>query len=147
MIGSSMVWRADGACVGTGTDLFFPGPNDAAAADMARAICESCPVRSQCYDHALRHEEFGVWAGTSERQRRQLRKQLGIHLEDIDEMRYRYPTRVKSPAACGTDAGYHRHLRITATEPCERCRASHARAEAGRARRRIRRQLEKGGAA
>ena len=39
---------------------------------------------------------------------------------------------IKGPAECGTDAGYSRHVRggktFPKTEPCDACRAAHARA-------------------
>jgi WhiB family redox-sensing transcriptional regulator len=41
----------------------------------ARKICESCKVQPQCLGYALRtKQEFGMWGGLSERQRRRLRK-------------------------------------------------------------------------
>ncbi len=52
-------------------DLFFPGPE----ADTARAIqiCDSCAVREQCLDYALTvRERYGVWGGTTERERRRM---------------------------------------------------------------------------
>lgn len=39
----------------------------------ARAICFDCPILQQCYDHSIRHEEFGLWAGMSPHQRRAVR--------------------------------------------------------------------------
>ena len=37
-------------------------------------MCAGCPVRAQCLEHALAHDErFGVWGGTSERERRRLK--------------------------------------------------------------------------
>ena len=41
---------------------------------------------------------------------------------------------LKAPP-CGTDAGYHRHLRVTKTEPCAECRKAHALMEQIRAAR------------
>jgi len=36
-------------------------------------VCTGCPVRAQCLEHALAHDErYGVWGGTSERERRRL---------------------------------------------------------------------------
>lgn len=39
----------------------------------ARAICMKCPIYQECYDHSVRHEEFGLWAGMSPHQRRTIR--------------------------------------------------------------------------
>ncbi len=46
------------------------------AMDDARAVCQACPVRQACFDYAVAAVELlrGVWAETSERERRRLRK-------------------------------------------------------------------------
>jgi len=37
----------------------------------AREFCRTCPVRTECLAHALDQRiEFGVWGGTTERERR-----------------------------------------------------------------------------
>lgn len=66
-------WREDAACAGVDTNLFFTA-GDYITAD-ARALCDSCPVRDPCLDYALRQPEIqGTWAGTDQRQRRNLRR-------------------------------------------------------------------------
>lgn len=71
-------WRSLSACRDTDPELFFPlsawGPGQAQIAS-AKAICASCQVRSDCLQFALRSgQEFGVWGGTSEDERRALRR-------------------------------------------------------------------------
>jgi WhiB family redox-sensing transcriptional regulator len=40
----------------------------------AKAVCAGCPVREACLEFALANaERWGVWGGTSERQRRAMR--------------------------------------------------------------------------
>ncbi len=40
----------------------------------AKAVCAGCPVRAECLEFALANDErWGVWGGTSERQRRAMR--------------------------------------------------------------------------
>ncbi len=42
-------------------------------------MCEGCPVKSICLEHALvNNETEGSWGGTSARQRRKLRKARGL---------------------------------------------------------------------
>ena len=41
----------------------------------AKAICRVCPVRLKCLEWAIEHHEFGIWGGTSERERRAIRKE------------------------------------------------------------------------
>lgn len=57
-------------------DLFFPTRGQSNA--EARAICAECPARQACADHGLA-EHHGVWGGTSERERRRLRRKLTAH--------------------------------------------------------------------
>jgi WhiB family redox-sensing transcriptional regulator len=67
-------WHALAACRGKGTDAFFPDRGE--PLDDARAVCAGCPVRRECLDFALEGSThlYGVWAGTSERERRRLRR-------------------------------------------------------------------------
>ena len=50
------------ACLGANPDLFFPSEGDDGA--EAKAICASCPIRSECYDLACANgEKAGIWGG------------------------------------------------------------------------------------
>jgi len=62
-------WTAFGACAGEDPELFFA--DDDEAADEARAICATCPVRRPCLEHAIsRGERYGIWGGMDLRERR-----------------------------------------------------------------------------
>lgn len=64
-------WMRDAACGEHPTELWF-GDQGAGQAD-ALAICRTCLVRTDCLDHALRaRERFGIWGGTTARQRTKL---------------------------------------------------------------------------
>lgn len=66
-------WHLDAACRGADPDLFFPERGESTRA--AKAICAGCPVQSECLDWAVgNNEPGGIWGGSSERQRRLLRK-------------------------------------------------------------------------
>lgn len=41
--------------------------------DYHRDLCRTCPVLAWCFEWAMANNEFGIWAGTSRRQRRALR--------------------------------------------------------------------------
>ena len=72
-------WMRCGACVGASRDTFFSGRGANEQIRQARAICVSCPVREECLNYALEHGiQHGVWGGTSERERRRMRRELGI---------------------------------------------------------------------
>lgn len=65
---------ARGACVGVDPELFFPDRGE--SAEAAKAVCAGCAVRQRCLEYALDHNErHGIWGGTSERDRRRLRRQ------------------------------------------------------------------------
>lgn len=66
-------WIASGSCRGLDPNLFHPERGESEL--PAKAVCKCCPVRQWCLDYALESaEKIGVWGGTSERQRRVLRR-------------------------------------------------------------------------
>ena len=69
-------WRADAACSGVDSDVFFPASEeDEQAVAQAKAICAECPVREACLQYAFEtNQEAGVWGGFAEDDRRRLRK-------------------------------------------------------------------------
>lgn len=46
--------------------------------DPAKRVCDSCPVKRECLDYALAEftgtDDTGVWGGTTEMQRRAMRR-------------------------------------------------------------------------
>ncbi len=45
---------------------------------IAKGQCFGCPVRAECLEYALEHNEvFGVWGGTDPEERKQLREDQG----------------------------------------------------------------------
>lgn len=71
-------WRDFAACRDTDPDLFFPVGTTGAALEQIKSskrICKTCEVRAECLQYALAtNQESGVWGGTSEDERRVLRK-------------------------------------------------------------------------
>ena len=79
-IGTATNWRSAGACLSADPDLFFPisstGPAERQRA-RAKTICAGCPVRRECLEFALSHNQiYGIWGGTTaeDRQRERRRK-------------------------------------------------------------------------
>jgi WhiB family redox-sensing transcriptional regulator len=73
IVGERPEWHAEAACRGTDPEVFFPRTSD--PRHEALALCASCPVRSQCLEHALAlPEDHGTWGGRSERARRRIRR-------------------------------------------------------------------------
>ena len=71
-------WRSAAACGNVDSALFFPAGTTGAAAkevNEAKAVCATCSVRSPCLQFALTtNQEFGVWGGSDEKERRALRR-------------------------------------------------------------------------
>lgn len=74
-------WRKLAACRDEDPELFFAWDED--DIDAAKAICAGCPVIRPCLDYALKHEKEGVWGGTTEDERKRIRKSHGIRLEPV----------------------------------------------------------------
>ena len=72
-------WQLEAACRGEFAAAFYPPLRTEkkherlARERAAKAICFSCPVRSDCLAHALLNDErHGIWGGMTDVERRQL---------------------------------------------------------------------------
>jgi WhiB family transcriptional regulator, redox-sensing transcriptional regulator len=68
-------WQDEAACRGKEVVLFF-GPDGERQPERdirerkAKAVCNSCPVRSECLTYAVsRPEKYGTWGGLNEDER------------------------------------------------------------------------------
>ncbi|KZM71105.1 WhiB family transcriptional regulator [Nocardia terpenica] len=60
-------------------DPFFPRQSQRRDAERAIAICKTCPVTSECLDHALANFcDEGIWGGQTAKERMQLRISKGM---------------------------------------------------------------------
>ena len=71
-------WRDLASCRDTDPDLFFPvGTTGPAIEQIAQAkrVCAECLVQADCLEYAIStNQDSGVWGGTSEEERRQMRR-------------------------------------------------------------------------
>jgi WhiB family redox-sensing transcriptional regulator len=71
-------WRSLASCQDTDPDLFFPVGTTGPAIEQianAKAVCEACAAKEPCLEFALStNQDSGVWGGTSEEERRKLRR-------------------------------------------------------------------------
>ena len=71
-------WRRHAACRDTDPDLFFPVGTTGPAIEQienAKAVCKQCDAQADCLEFALAtNQDSGIWGGTSEDERRQMRK-------------------------------------------------------------------------
>lgn len=69
------------ACIGK-AELFFinlPYTTEERTKERhAKQLCLICPHIVQCRDYAIAHEEYGIWGGTSEKERQILRREMNI---------------------------------------------------------------------
>jgi len=73
-----MDWRHSALCRDEDPELFFPigttGPA-AVQVEQAKVVCRRCSVVEDCLSWALEtQQDSGVWGGTSEDERRALRR-------------------------------------------------------------------------
>lgn len=77
-LGPMKDWRDGASCRDTDPDLFFPVGTTGAAVDQiaaAKAVCDACPAKEPCLQFAIENnQDSGVWGGTSEEERRKLRR-------------------------------------------------------------------------
>ncbi len=73
-------WQSGASCRLLPPELFFPAGRTGRAleqADAAKAVCRGCPVAGACLRYALEtNQEYGIWGGTTEDERRALRRHL-----------------------------------------------------------------------
>lgn len=75
-------WHQEARCKEQPQEMFFGVETDETSTKRHRptltmsevkravALCDRCPVRKQCLEYALyNHEEYGVWGGTTKRDR------------------------------------------------------------------------------
>ena len=71
-------WRDVALCRDTDPDLFFPVGTTGPAIEQienAKAVCRQCEAQAPCLEYALAsNQDSGVWGGTSEEERRKLRR-------------------------------------------------------------------------
>jgi WhiB family redox-sensing transcriptional regulator len=80
-----MNWRQRAACREEDPELFFPAGTGLEAtlqAEEAKAICRRCSVKRDCLEWALwTDQEYGVWGGLTEQERRALKRKLRSRAE------------------------------------------------------------------
>jgi WhiB family redox-sensing transcriptional regulator len=75
-------WRSLSACRGEDPEVFFPVRRTVTMFVMlarAKAVCARCPVAGECLRYALATgQDHGVWGGTSEDERKAIRRLLRV---------------------------------------------------------------------
>lgn len=74
---SNSEWMSQAVCASVDPELFQQSKDTSPGVDHSRTakkICQSCYVIDECLSHALKYWESGVWGGTTEVERRELRR-------------------------------------------------------------------------
>jgi WhiB family transcriptional regulator, redox-sensing transcriptional regulator len=75
---NNLSWRQHASCANLDTNVFFPvglTGNAIEQTNLAKTICNDCPVSKQCLEFALRTlQDYGVWGGRTEDERRAIRR-------------------------------------------------------------------------
>ena len=81
-------WMDSGRCAEVDPDLFFADFKGDKHAHVAKRICATCEVRDTCLEYALNIiavDDFGVWGGTTEAERKAIRAERGITTIDLTD--------------------------------------------------------------
>jgi WhiB family redox-sensing transcriptional regulator len=75
------------ACIGM-SHLFLGNGNEAGKETTKREkaallICQSCPVRKECYEYGLLYP-YGVWGGKTEKERQTIRNRQ-VRTKNVDD--------------------------------------------------------------
>lgn len=109
------------ACYGVDVRIFYS--TQSKFRRRALALCKNCTLQPACLERGLKHEEFGIWGGTTPEQRVKIRKERGIIVER--------PEVIEKPSHefCGTNKGYARLYRQRKLDPsipfCRKCELAH----------------------
>jgi WhiB family transcriptional regulator, redox-sensing transcriptional regulator len=64
-------WADIAACKGLDPSIFYPATDE--EAEVAKSVCDTCPVQEVCLEHAIEcREHNGVWGGATERERQRI---------------------------------------------------------------------------
>jgi len=86
-----MPWQFEGAsCSGVETDYYFPEQNKISQENvLAKKICSTCVWKTECLTYALHYKVFGIWGGTTLKQRDGMRKKLNIIAKPMTNERHK----------------------------------------------------------
>lgn len=88
-------WMDDALCAQTDPELFFP---EGVPTREAIRTCRACPVSVQCLEEALRWPDSqGVWAATTEADRKRMRAGLEVRERAVSERRRSQSTPRRPP--------------------------------------------------
>ena len=73
-----MKWYDDAACKGSDPESFFVEDRGCEYTNTIKKICRGCPVQAECLTFAIKYRMQGFWGGTTEQQRRIMRRNNAV---------------------------------------------------------------------
>jgi WhiB family redox-sensing transcriptional regulator len=79
------------SCATVGGDFWFPEKENEEQhsrlnSNLAKAVCSGCFHRIECAEWGIAKERHGIWGGLVERERRKIRSDRGITLNQEDNV-------------------------------------------------------------
>jgi WhiB family redox-sensing transcriptional regulator len=59
-------WQNEAKCAGEDVEQFFARLSES----DAKKFCKMCPVKSECLDYSLIYDTYGIWGGTTYKERK-----------------------------------------------------------------------------
>jgi len=97
---SDTEWIQEANCKGTNTRTFFiyrEDKNQRQRREAAYQVCRTCDVRQECLDYAIVNQEVGIWGGTTDKDRRLLRRHAQNRTNNVSGFSRRKQLRDYSP--------------------------------------------------
>src|SRR5690625_3869896 len=76
-LAAPFAWMKEALCAQVDAEIWFP--TKGGSNKLARSICAQCPVKAECLEYSLTLEDnpWGIWGGTSMKDRYELRRARG----------------------------------------------------------------------
>lgn len=71
-------WMHGAACLNHANPSIFFEEVRQSIVKEAKLVCKSCAVCGTCLEYAMKHEEVGVWGGTTTNQRAKVRRRQNL---------------------------------------------------------------------
>lgn len=73
VLGDGLHWiTSEAGCAQVDREMFFV--EKGRSTSDAKRVCRSCPLINECFAYAMESHEWGIWGGTSEKERAHLRR-------------------------------------------------------------------------
>ncbi len=78
-------WHGTPNCRSVDSEEFFVPDGSATYKEikMLKRICNNCEIKQQCLNYSLNYGVLGFWGGTTEHERKVLRRKLNITPEPL----------------------------------------------------------------